>query len=61
MRKIKNKKIDISLGKAKSIIFSPMITEKSTRIKRVLERDPGRTEDDIVKIIKTQSINYNDS
>tara|TARA_B110000014_G_scaffold258621_1_gene245025 strand:- start:1724 stop:2047 length:324 start_codon:yes stop_codon:yes gene_type:complete len=32
MRKIKNKKIDISLGKAKSIIFSPMITEKSTRI-----------------------------
>ena len=28
--------------------------EKSTRIKRVLERDPGRNEDDIVKIIKTQ-------
>mgnify|MGYP001312980449 FL=1 len=28
--------------------------EKNIRIKRVLERDPGRNEGDIVKIIKTQ-------
>ena len=28
--------------------------ERSTRIKRVLERDTGRNEDDIVKIIETQ-------
>ena len=30
MRKIKNKKIDISLSKAKMIILSPIVTEKST-------------------------------
>jgi len=32
MKKIKNKKIDISMGKAKSIIYSPIITEKSTKV-----------------------------
>ena len=32
MRKIKNKQIEISLNKAKSIIISPIVTEKSTMI-----------------------------
>ena len=32
MRKIINKKIDISLGRAKSIILSPIVTEKSTTL-----------------------------
>ena len=32
MRSIKHKKIDISIGKAKSIIHYPVITEKSTKV-----------------------------
>ena len=32
MKKIKNKKNDLTLSKAKMIIHSPIITEKSTKI-----------------------------
>ena len=32
MRSIKHKKIDISIGNAKSIIHYPVITEKSTKV-----------------------------
>ena len=61
MKKIKNKKNDLTLSKAKMIIHSPIITEKSTKISEFnqfiftifVERDSGHRKTNKINEILT--------